>query len=107
MSAPKAAAAPRAAAVAPAVAVLATTIKSPTGRYYVVAGAYRTWANAERGRRALARGGRAGAAHILMPPRGSRLFRLTAADHPDLASAQRAARQLRQRTRGDYNTLKF
>ena len=106
--APASAPAPRTAAVAPAApAAVATTIKIPTGRYYVVAGAYRTWANAERGRKVLARVGRAGAAHVLLPPRGSRLFRLTAADYPDLASAQREARRLRLRTRGDYNTLKY
>ena len=83
----------------------ATTIKNRTGRYYVIAGAYSSLAHAERGRQVLARTGHA--SHIILPPRGSRLFRLTAADYPDLASAQREAQRLRISTRCDYNTLKF
>ncbi|WP_310392555.1 SPOR domain-containing protein [Hymenobacter sp.] len=94
-------------ASAPAAAAAAqpTTIKSRTGRYYVIAGAYSTLAHAERGHKALTRTGHA--SRIILPPAGSRLFRLTAADYPDLASAQREAQRLRVRTRGDYNTLKF
>lgn len=82
-----------------------TAIKSPTGRYYVIAGAYSTLAHAERGRQVLARTGRV--SRVILPPPGSRLFRLTAADYPDLASAQREAQRLRVSTRCDYNTLKF
>ncbi|OGX85190.1 hypothetical protein BEN47_02355 [Hymenobacter lapidarius] len=89
----------------PANTAAAVTIKNRTGRYYVIAGAYRTMAGAERGRKVLARTGHA--SHIILPPFGSRLFRLTAADYPDLASAQREAQRLRVTTRSDYNTLKF
>ncbi|WP_035566327.1 SPOR domain-containing protein [Hymenobacter sp. IS2118] len=82
-----------------------TTIKQRTGRYYVIAGAYRTLASAERGRKALTKTGRA--THVILPPAGSRLFRVTAADYADLASAQREAQRLRISTRSDFNTLKF
>ncbi|ALW86206.1 hypothetical protein AUC43_14570 [Hymenobacter sedentarius] len=91
--------------VGPAVAASATTIKYRTGRYYVIAGAYSSLKGAERGRQVLARTGHA--THIILPPFGSRLFRLTAADYPDLASAQREAQRLRVSTHCDYNTLKF
>ena len=86
-------------------AVVGTTIKNRTGRYYVIAGAYITWAHAETGRKVLARTGHP--ARIILPPFGSRLFRLTAADYPDLASAQREAQRLRVSTHCDYITLKF
>jgi len=99
------AAAVPAAAKASAAPALATTIKVRTGRYYVIAGAYSSLAHAEQGRKVLAHTGHA--AHIILPPFGSRLFRLTAADYPDLASAQREAQRLRVSTRCDYNTLKF
>ncbi|GAC1599821.1 MAG: hypothetical protein NVS3B25_27050 [Hymenobacter sp.] len=83
----------------------APTIKTRTGRYYVIAGAYSSLFHAEQGRKVLARTGHA--ARIILPPYGSRLFRLTAADYPDLASAQREAQRLRLSTHCDYNTLKF
>ena len=86
-------------------AVASTTIKTRTGRYYVIAGAYGSLANAEKGRKVLAHTGHA--ARIILPPFGSRLFRLTAADYSDLASAQREAQRLRVSTHCDYNTLKF
>ncbi|MFD2717799.1 SPOR domain-containing protein [Hymenobacter monticola] len=86
-------------------APVSTTIKYRTGRYYVIAGAYGTLANAEKGRKVLARTGHK--TRIILPYPGSRLFRLTAADYPDLASAQREAQRLRISTRCDYNTLKF
>jgi cell division protein FtsN len=92
-------------AKAPAPAVSSTTIKYRTGRYYVIAGAYSSLAGAERGRKVLAKTGHQ--SHIILPPFGSRLFRLTAADFPDLASAQREAQRLRVSTHCDYNTLKF
>ena len=81
------------------------TIKFRTGRYYVIAGAYRNLSGAEKGRKLLVRTGHA--SRIILPPYGSRLYRLTAADYPDLASAQREAQRLRVSTRCDYNTLKF
>ena len=101
-------AAPVAVAIAPAKAPAAassTTIKTRTGRYYVIAGAYGSLANAEKGRKVLVHTGHA--ARIILPPFGSRLFRLTAADYSDLVSAQREAQRLRISTHCDYNTLKF
>ena len=82
-----------------------STIKTRTGRYYVIAGAYSSRLRAEQGRQQLARTGYA--PRIILPPYGSRLFRLAAADYPDLASAQREAQRLRATTHSDYNTLKF
>ena len=82
-----------------------TTIKTRTGRFYVIAGAYSSLKRAEEGRKNLAHSGHA--SHVILPPYGSRLFRLTAADYPDLASAQREAQRLRVNTHCDYNTLKF
>ena len=102
-AATRAAAAPAKPALA--IGASAVTIKNRTGRYYVIAGAYKSMAGAERGRKVLARTGHA--SRIILPPYGSRLFRLTAADYPDLASAQREAQRLRVTTRSDYNTLKF
>ncbi|MBD2768364.1 SPOR domain-containing protein [Hymenobacter sp. BT664] len=87
------------------IADASTTIKTRTGRYYVIAGAYSTLSRAELGRKELVRAGHA--AHIILPPYGSRFFRVTAADYPDLASAQREAQRLRVSTHSDYNTLKF
>ncbi|GAB2870147.1 HU domain-containing protein [Hymenobacter ruber] len=92
-------------AKAAAITASTVTIKSRTGRFYVIAGAYRSLAGAEQGRKLLAKSGHA--SHIILPPFGSRLFRLTAADYPDLASAQREAQRLRISTHCDYNTLKF
>ena len=89
-------------AAAPAVSL---TIKTRTGRYYVIAGAYASLANAEKGRKVLARSGRS--TRIILPHYGSRLFRLTAADYADQASAQIEAQRLRVSTHCDYNTLKF
>lgn len=102
--------APAAPVVKAALAVAATgtkavTIKSRTGRYYVIAGAYKSLKGAEMGRKNLVRSGHQ--SHIILPPAGSRLFRLTAADYADLISAQREAQRLRVSTRSDYNTLKF
>lgn len=98
--APAVVAAPRKAA-----ATTASTIKTPTGRYYVIAGAYSSLARAEQGRRNLLRAGRP--ARIILPHYGTRHFRLTAGDFADLASAQREAQRLRVSTRADYNTLKY
>ena len=108
---PLSTAAPVAANLAPAkapaasAAAFSTTIKTRTGRYYVIAGAYGSLVNAEKGRKVLAHTGHA--ARVILPPYGSRLFRLTAADYPDLASAQHEAQRLRLSTHCDYNTLKF
>jgi len=98
-------AAPGPAAPAAPAAASSTTIKTRTGRYYVIAAAYSSLRRADEGRQVLARTGHA--ARVILPPFGSRLYRLTAADYPDLASAQREAQRLRVSTHCDYNTLKF
>ena len=91
---------------APAASVIkSTTIKSRTGRFYVIAGAYSSLANAEKGRRTLLRAGHP--ARVILPYPGSRWFRLTAAEYPDRASAEREAQRLRASTHSDYITLKF
>ncbi|MBO2012513.1 SPOR domain-containing protein [Hymenobacter negativus] len=87
------------------VAANSVTIKARTGRYYVIAGAYSSLKSAEIGRKTLIQSGHQ--SHIILPPYGSRLFRLTAADFSDETSAKREAQRLRASTRSDYNTLKF
>jgi len=83
-------------AVAPATAAspVVTTIKSRTGRYYLVVAAYSSFARAEEGRRNLAHAGRP--AKVILPPPGSRLFRLSAVDFADKPTATLAANRLRQ-----------
>ncbi|WP_375416003.1 SPOR domain-containing protein [uncultured Hymenobacter sp.] len=88
-----AATAPTVPAAAPAVAA-ATTVKRPSGRSYVVAGAFDSQAGAEACRRNLVRAGFAGA-KVLTPNRTTRRFRATVADYADLPSARRAAARLR------------
>ncbi|HEX8424955.1 SPOR domain-containing protein [Hymenobacter sp.] len=73
----------------------ATTIKSRTGRYYVIAGSYTTMVNAEKGRQALVRLGHP--ARVITPPAGSRQYKLSVADFPDRTSADRQASILRKR----------
>ncbi|MDU0370124.1 SPOR domain-containing protein [Hymenobacter endophyticus] len=72
-----------------------STIKSRTGRYYIVAGSYTSLANAEKGRQALVRLGHP--ARVILPAAGSRQYMLSAADYPDRASADRQAIILRKR----------
>ncbi|MBC8084139.1 MAG: SPOR domain-containing protein, partial [Hymenobacter sp.] len=73
----------------------ATAIKSPTGRYYVIAGSYTSMINAEKGRQALVRLGHP--ARIITPPAGSRQYKLSVADFTDRTSADRQATILRKR----------
>ena len=73
----------------------ATTIKSRTGRYYVIAGSYTTMVNAEKGRQALVRLGHP--ARVITPPAGSRQYKLSVADFSDRISADRQASILRKR----------
>ncbi|MBX0289667.1 SPOR domain-containing protein [Hymenobacter sp. HSC-4F20] len=73
----------------------AATIKSRTGRYYIVAGSYTSLANAEKGRQALVRLGHP--ARVILPAPGSRQYMLSVADYPDRASADRQASILRKR----------
>ncbi|GAA4024179.1 SPOR domain-containing protein [Hymenobacter glaciei] len=100
MAAPAVVAAPR-----KAVVINSSTIKTRTGRFYVIAGAYTSLARAEAGRRNLLRAGHT--ARIILPHFGTRYFRLTAGDFADQASAQREAQRLRLSTRCDYITLKY
>ena len=107
-----AAAAPKTVVPAPVVVAaprkataVSSTIKSPMGRFHVVAAAYTSLARAEEGRRNLLRAGHP--ARIILPHFGTRLFRLTAGDYADQASAQREAQRLRVSTRCDYITLKY
>ena len=93
-AAPAPAAAVVPAPVAAAAPATATTIKARTGRYYLVVVAYSSWARAEQGRLNLAHAGRP--AKVILPPAGSRLYRLSAVDFPDYPSALAAAAQLRQ-----------
>jgi len=86
--------APAAGAVAPAAAASATTIKGRTGRYYLIVAAYGSLARAEEGRRNLAHAGRP--AKVILPPKGSRLYRLSAVDFADKPTATLAANRLRQ-----------
>ncbi|WP_170170460.1 HU domain-containing protein [Hymenobacter perfusus] len=71
------------------------TIKSRTGRYFIVAGSYTSLANAEKGRQALLRLGHQ--PRVILPAFGSRQYMLSVADFPDRASADRQASLLRKR----------
>ena len=98
--APAVATAPRKAAIA-----ISHTIKTPMGRFYVIAGTYSNIAGAEVGRRNLLHAGHV--AQIILPHFGTRYFRLTAGTFADQASAQREAQRLRLSTRSEYYTLKY
>lgn len=74
--------------------VAGTTIKSRTGRYYLIVAAYGSLAHAEQGRRNLVHAGRP--AKVILPPPGSRLYRLSAVDFADKPTATLAANQLRR-----------
>lgn len=80
------------------------TIKSRTGRYYIVAGSYTSLANAEKGRQALLRLGHQ--PRVILPVLGSRQFMLSVADFPDRGSADRQANLLRKRL-GDLWIKKY
>ncbi|TGE28631.1 HU domain-containing protein [Hymenobacter metallicola] len=82
----------------PAVAAAApgsTTIKSRTGRSYVIVGAYTTLAHAEKGRLALVNHGHRNA-RIVLPAPGSRKFRLSAVDYANKVEAQKQLPVLRK-----------
>ncbi|QJX48612.1 hypothetical protein HMJ29_17480 [Hymenobacter taeanensis] len=72
-----------------------TTIKSRTGRYYVIAGSYTSLTNAEKGRQALVRLGHR--ARVILPQAGSRQYKLSVADYADRTSADREAQAQRRR----------
>jgi hypothetical protein len=71
------------------------TIKSRTGRYYIIAGSYTSLANAEKGRQALVRLGHP--ARVILPQAGSRQYKLSVADYADRTSADREAQAQRRR----------
>jgi cell division protein FtsN len=85
----------KAAATNATASTTATTIKSRTGRYYVIAGSYTNMVNAEKGRQALVRLGHQ--ARVITPPAGSRQYKLSVADFSDRTSADRQATILRKR----------
>jgi cell division protein FtsN len=88
------------AVTASAADISSTTIKSRTGRFYIVAGSYDTPRSVEQARAALARKNRP--AQVLWPVRptrtsaGSRFYRLTVGEFADKATADRSLSQLRQ-----------
>jgi len=79
----------------------ATTVKARTGRFYVISAAFRTLVGAEKVRKAI----KGGTARILLPPPGSRLFRLSVADFADKAAAEAEARRLRTKARSTNSHL--
>jgi cell division protein FtsN len=89
-----------ASATASASYVSSATIKSRTGRFYVVAGSYDTPHSVEKARETLARKNRP--AQVLWPVRptrtsaGSRFYRLTVGEFADKATADRSLSQLRK-----------
>ncbi|MBC6609018.1 HU-CCDC81 and SPOR domain-containing protein [Hymenobacter sp. BT188] len=95
----------------PATAALTPTIKTRTGRFYVVAGSFDTPRSVEKARAALARKNRP--AQILWPVRptrasaGSRFYRLTVGEFADRASADRSLSQLRKQYGSALWVLKY
>jgi len=71
------------------------TIGRRTGRFYVVVAAFSSARGAQQQRAALVAG--RFPARVLLPPAGSRLYRVSAADYASLPEAQAAAARLRQR----------
>ncbi|MDQ2769081.1 MAG: SPOR domain-containing protein [Bacteroidota bacterium] len=88
-----------------AIAANLSTIKTATGRFYVIADTYSSLGHAEQNRRSLMRLGRS--ARIILPHPGTRYYRVTVGDFADQGAAQRAAQRLRQTTHANYVTLKY
>jgi hypothetical protein len=82
-------------------AATSTTIKSRTGRFYVVAGAFSTLASAQKVRANHPNG------RVILPPWGSRLYRLSVADFADRASAEKEAARLRVKAHSTNSHLVF
>lgn len=95
----------------PVSAALTPTIKTRTGRFYVVAGSFDTPRSVEKARTALARKNRP--AQVLWPVRatrvsaGSRYYRLTVGEFADRASADRSLSQLRKQYGSALWVLKY
>jgi len=103
--APKAPVAP--ATVAATTAPATTTIKTRTGRFYIMVAAYSSLARAEEGRRELLKTGRpAPQTKIILPFPGTHFYRLTAADFANRGEALVAADRLRQNPHFDKETYK-
>lgn len=80
----------------------AATIKARTGRFYIVAGAYRSLAGAQRGRQDVVHAGRpASMTKIILPYPGTSKYRISAADFATYGEALAAAAQLRQNPKLD------
>jgi len=88
--------------VAKPAAATSTTIKSRTGRFYVVAGAFSTLASAQQ-----VRAHHGAQARVILPPWGSRLYRLSVADFADRASAEKEAGRLRAKAHSTNSHLVF
>ena len=86
-------------ATAPAAAAYSTTINSPTGRYYIMGGSFKTMAVAEIQRKRLTALGHR--ARVLVPRTrfGERLYKVSVDDYADNATAQREAQRMRTQTR--------
>ncbi|SHJ21861.1 hypothetical protein SAMN02745146_2517 [Hymenobacter daecheongensis DSM 21074] len=83
-----------------------TTIKSRTGRSYIIVGAYTTLAHAEKGRLALLKHGHKNA-KVVLPARGSRQFRLSVLDYPSNAVAQQQLPLVRKHLGSDLWVLNY
>ncbi|RYU83361.1 HU domain-containing protein [Hymenobacter persicinus] len=109
-AAPAASVAPvaKAGVVAPALAPAGgpTTIKSRTGRSYIIVGAYTTLAHAEKGRLALVRHGHKDA-KVVLPAPGSRKYRLSAVDFASKAQAQQQLPLVRKHLGSDLWVLNY
>ena len=91
-----AAPAAKAVAVAKAAPAVATTIKGPTGRYYIVGGSFRTLAAAQVQQRALAKLGHR--SRIVLPRFSGHKIKVSIDDYADKATAQREAQRMRTQT---------
>ncbi|WP_162426273.1 HU domain-containing protein [Pontibacter pudoricolor] len=70
------------------------TITEKTGRFYIITGGYSRLQNAETGREEIRKNGHDG--KVLTPLRGSRLFRVSAADFATAEEAQAAINEYRK-----------
>ncbi len=82
--------------VAAAAPVFTTTIKGPTGRYYIVGGSFRTLAAAQVQQRALAKLGHR--SRIVLPRFSGHKIKVSIDDYPDKPTAEREAQRMRTQT---------
>ncbi|WP_018478065.1 HU domain-containing protein [Pontibacter roseus] len=81
-------------AVAPEVKTPVTQISGKDGRFYIITGGYNQMDNAEYSRQEIAEKGHE--AKVLVPGKGSRLYKVSVADFATPEEAQAAARELRK-----------